>query len=157
MSKRRQVGCSLVLAVLLVYQAVPVGAFSGGAHALAGSALGQVAGSAEGAFVVGLASHTLLDAIPHYEYRPLTQVALMLGAGLIISQEYNRSGDMRLLAGAAGGVLPDVEHLLRKLGWQKRPVFPSHNGTLPHGSTTNVWHGIWLEAGLVGALVGLAF
>lgn len=147
----------LCVILLLGCAAIPGAASSGGAHALVGAALGPTTGSAEGAFAAGLASHTLLDAMPHWEYGVLTQVVLLVGAGAIIRQEYDRTGDVRLIAGAIGGLLPDLEHVLRRLGWRSRSRFPSHDGTLPHGRAHEMWQGIWLEAGLVGATVSLAF
>jgi hypothetical protein len=142
---------------ILGCSAPSVSASSGGGHALVGAALGPTTGSVEGAFAVGLASHTLLDAMPHWEYNEVTQVVLLAAAGAFIRQEFSRTGDWRLIAGAAGGVLPDLPHVLRRLGWKGKSRFPSHDGTLPHGRAKKMWQGIWLEAGLVGAIVSLAF
>lgn len=155
--KRHWLAHILLCLISLGWGATSVAASSGGAHALVGAALGPTTGSVEGAFAVGVASHTLLDAMPHWEYGIPTQVVLLVGAGAVIGQEYARTGDRRLIAGAVGGLLPDLRHVLRRLGWEKKPRFPSHDGTLPHGRAERIWQGIWLEAGLVGAIVGLAF
>jgi hypothetical protein len=134
----------------------PVHAFTGGSHVLVGAALGPTTGSIVMSFVVGVASHTLLDAMPHWEYGPLAQAVLLFGAGAVVGYEFGRTGDLRLIAGAVGGVLPDLPHLLRGLGWKVKSRFPSHTGALPHGRAKNLWQGIWFEVGLVAALVSLA-
>lgn len=142
---------------ILGCSAPSVFASSGGSHALVGAALGPTTGSVEGAFAAGLASHTLLDAMPHWEYNEPTQVVLLAAAAAFITQEFSRTGDWRLIAGAVGGVLPDLPQVLRRIGWKGKSRFPSHDGTLPHGRAKKMWQGIWLEAGLVGAMLSLAF
>jgi hypothetical protein len=151
-----------ILAVLLTSSvlfglAAPTAAISGGGHILGGAAAGTLAGSPEGAFVLGLASHALLDAIPHYDYDLTTQIVLLVGAGALVKWQYDQTGDLRIIAGAVGGFLPDIEHVLKKLGIQNDKYFPTHNGAIPHGKAKNLWHGLWLEVGIVGVLWGLAF
>lgn len=151
-----------ILAVILSYSvlfglAAPTAAMSGGGHILGGAAVGTLAGSPEGAFVLGLASHALLDAVPHYDYDLTTQILLIVGASALVKWQYDQTGDLRIVAGALGGLLPDIEHVLRKMGLQNDKYFPSHSGTIPHGKASNIWHGLWLEVGTVGILWGLTF
>lgn len=152
----RKVGYGLFLAVFIsICNSIPAAAFTGATHALVGAALGSVVLSIPGAFLVGLASHALLDAIPPLRVRSLCTdrgTARCCGDHYPGIQLLWRPASSRR---AAGGVLPDLEHILRELGWQKKAVFPSHSGTLPHKSTTKLWQGIWLEAGLVAALLSL--
>ncbi len=131
-------------------------AFSGGAHAIAGASLGQMMSHESGAFLAGFASHALLDMIPHGEWSLVTQGALFAGAALLIHQEVERTNDRRLIWGAVGGVIPDLEHFLYDMGWINKKYFPTHNGTLPHGRT-HKWAGLWIEAGVTGIVLGLTY
>lgn len=131
-------------------------AFSGGAHALVGASLGQSMADETSAFLGGFASHALLDMIPHAEWDLVTQGALFAAAAFMVHQEVERTNDRRLVWGAVGGILPDLEHFLYDVGWIKRKYYPTHNGTLPHGRTDK-WAGLWIEAGVTGIMVGLTY
>lgn len=156
--KQRQAVIAAVLVCTFVLACTaPVAAISGGGHILGGAAAGTLAGGPEGAFALGLASHVLLDSIPHYDYDVTTQIILIVGACALVKQQYDNTGDIRIVYGAIGGLLPDIEHVFRKLGIQNDKYFPSHNGTVPHGKAKDLWQGLWLEAGAVGILWGLAF
>jgi hypothetical protein len=158
MHRSRKFAVTIICTMVFMTLAwAPTSAMTGAAHILGGAASGQVAGSPTGAFVVGVASHTLLDSVPHSEYSLATQALLAAGACLIVKQEYDRTGDWRIVAGALGGFIPDIEHGFRELGWQKKKHFPSHDNTLPHGHARKIWQGIWLETGMVGLLMGLSF
>jgi hypothetical protein len=54
-------------------------AFTGGSHILVGAALAPTTGSIVVSFVVGVASHTLLDAMPHWEFGPFAYPELRTG------------------------------------------------------------------------------
>jgi hypothetical protein len=152
----------VVLAVTLLCSVLfgfttPTFAISGGGHILGGAAVSTLADSAGGAFVLGLASHAILDTLPHYDYNLTTQILLLVGASALVKWQYDQTGDIRIVVGAVGGFLPDIEHVFRKLGIQNDRYFPTHNGSIPHGKAPNMWQGIWLEVGAIGILWGLAF
>lgn len=104
-------------------------------HSTAGAALGLKLGRTPlQAFLIGMASHAVLDMIPHRSSRIDTPdaVARMAGGAAVLYDRWRGSGwDSRVLWGAVGGVIPDVEHLSRK----HKKVFPTHSGALPHGHT----------------------
>lgn len=104
-------------------------------HSTAGAALGLKLGRTPlQAFLIGMASHVVLDMIPHRGLRIDTPdaVAYMAGGAVALYDRWRGSGwDSRVLWGAVGGVMPDVEHLLGR----GKKVFPTHSGALPHGHT----------------------
>ena len=89
------------------------------AHSLAGAAVGEAIGNLFYAFLAGFVVHFLLDAIPHYDttdngkytIRQILlvtidgMIALTLLAVLYFHYPVHRAG---FVAGAIGGVLPDV-------------------------------------------------
>ena len=126
------------------------------AGALAGGATGNVYVGA----VAGLASHAVLDAIPHYDH---PDWRLELGGGLLslVLLLLLPFSSAAAVVGGICGMLPDLENLFQKLGWMGRDrfVFPSHTGLVPHGRTLGprslVWQvGIFVVCfGLLGLLV----
>lgn len=93
-----------------------------------------------------------MDALPHHDWSVLEQVVAFAGAAWWLHEAYRRTGDARLLWGAAGAVLPDVETVLRRLGLLKVSVYPSHNGLAPHGRAGRRT-GFFVEGGVAGLLV----
>jgi hypothetical protein len=61
--------------------------------------------------VIGALAHLLLDAVPHRDYRRRSWGGFALPAdlatGIVLSWAFS-GGSSQALAGAAGGVLPDV-------------------------------------------------
>ena len=94
------------------------------AHALTGAFIGQAAGSPLSAFLGGLASHVVLDAIPHAEgdtFRKIpstafgvehVEAAIELGLAAIglwwVATRCPSAQPVALTLGALGGLLPDL-------------------------------------------------
>jgi hypothetical protein len=126
------------------------------AHLLVGGAAGSLCGSPLVAFGAGAASHVLLDLVPHFDHRDFrVDVALTAATGLLLVGAAAARGtlDASLLAGMAGGVVPDVENLLWHMGYLRKDlrVFPTHReGWLKHGAPRGPGNLV------VQALLGLA-
>ena len=100
------------------------------AGALAGGATGNVYAGA----VAGLASHAVLDVIPHYDH-PDWRVELAGGVvslGLLLLMPFS---SWPAVVGGLFGMAPDLENLFQKLGRlsRNRCIFPTHTGLMPHG------------------------
>lgn len=95
-------------------------------HMLVGAACASKARSIGGALAIGVLSHLALDAVPHRDYRLKASGGLVLGTDLVVGTlgvlGLSRGSEI-LLAGAAGGVLPDVIALAERslrvypVGW----------------------------------------
>jgi len=121
------------------------------AHMAVGAAAGSLVGGRGAAFGLGLASHVVLDLIPHYEFTKIwleaCAIALLFGAMLALGL-----GATPVFWGALGGVLPDVENFLWRMGLirGRDKCFPGHNERLsrwlPHGRSLGVRHAWWQVA-----------
>jgi hypothetical protein len=86
-------------------------------HVLAGALIGNVAPGPVSAFVVGVASHFTMDAVPHwggYEIRDVLPVAVvdgLVGASvlLLVAKTTRRARRTRVVAGMLGAALPDTD------------------------------------------------
>ncbi len=84
------------------------------AHLIAGAAAGGRVRHLPGALLVGIGTHALLDAIPHYNYtgwRTLSGILVgdvVLGLTLALLIALRSARPACVLAGAAGGLLPAV-------------------------------------------------
>jgi hypothetical protein len=133
---------------------------SGGVHLLSGFAIGTLAPSRPVAFAGGIASHAVLDAVPHRDYVSWsanaidTAVAVALAA--VLAGRLPKERRVRAFLGAIGGVLPDMETVAFKAGLlpAERRVFPSHSGLIRHGRAGAVWTAALSIASVVAA--GLA-
>ncbi len=113
------------------------------------------------AFAVGIASHAVLDAIPHYNYTgwepfsPVMVLDVALGACLAAAIALRAPRPWGVLAGAAGGAFPDVERVLsgHEYSFLRRPpLLLSHRDIgLPWGLVTQaavtvlaLVFGLWL-------------
>jgi hypothetical protein len=114
---------------------------SGGVHAIAGFALGSRVRSVPVALAIGVASHALLDAMPHHDYRTFAAHAADGAASLAciaaLARRTPSASRRAAVAGAIGAIVPDVETILLVLGvvGKEAMVFPSHTGLIPHGRT----------------------
>jgi len=95
-------------------------------HTIVGACVGSFFKNRAGAFAAGLASHVVLDAIPHKDFGPALEIPLAAGAlaGIagwrgVISPEF---------VGAMGGLCPDIEHGLGMVGilTEEQRAFPTH-------------------------------
>jgi len=95
-------------------------------HALVGAALGRLAKRTDRAFLAGVASHALLDGLPHRDsLHPLMLLVDACGVlGVVALAAASR--DAGMLAGAAGGVLPDLENISESSPGRHTKIFPSH-------------------------------
>jgi hypothetical protein len=129
---------------------------SGGVHIITGFAVGSGCPSVASAVLAGVASHAVLDALPHADYGSLVMhgVDALAGTALCRSLWHRCARQLRVraLAGALAAVLPDIESTLLVLGKMsnERLRFPSHSGLIPHGrgsaSETLVLYGLLLGA-----------
>lgn len=100
----------------------------GTTHALVGGLAGALTGYPGAAFAAGVATHVLLDVLPHQdEERTLYIIADACGALAVLALAV-AVRNMSLAAGVIGGVLPDLENVpeivFRREGGRK--IFPSH-------------------------------
>lgn len=111
-----------------------------GVHLLTGAAIGAVASDPTAAFAMGVASHVVLDILPHQDYRNrlalVADLLLAAGATAFIARHLTARERLLVIAGAAGAIMPDVEHLDTVLPQSRRLTrrFPSHSGMLKHGT-----------------------
>ncbi len=103
-------------------------------HFAAGALVGGLVGDPVIGALAGIASHAVLDMIPHYDH-PDWRLELLGGIGALILLLALPFGSTAAAMGGLGGMLPDLENLFQKLGWYPRRyfIFPTHNGILPHG------------------------
>ncbi len=86
-------------------------------HVLAGALVGLAAPGPVSAFLGGVASHVALDVVPHWGDRPIDEVMpIAVADGLTgltaIAVVWSRTPPgrrLRVLAGMAGGSLPDLD------------------------------------------------
>lgn len=111
---------------------------TGAVHACIGACLGCLLKKKSDGFAAGVVSHAVADALPHKDFHPAIEVALMAAALYGIAKW--RGVDSPELWGAVGAVAPDAEHGLMLAGiiTPEQEVFPTHieNGKL-HGAESN--------------------
>jgi hypothetical protein len=86
-------------------------------HVLAGALIGLAAPGPVSAFVGGVASHLALDVVPHWGDRPIDEVLPIavvdgltgLAAIAVVWSRTPPGRRSRVLAGMAGGSLPDLD------------------------------------------------
>ncbi|MBK8166306.1 MAG: hypothetical protein IPK64_10140 [bacterium] len=103
-------------------------------HFAAGALAGGLTGSVGLGALAGLASHAVLDMLPHYDH---PDWRLELGGGLaalavLLGMPF---ASWAAVVGGIAGMLPDLENLFQKLGKLSREqfVYPTHTGLLKHG------------------------
>ncbi|MBK7770188.1 MAG: hypothetical protein IPI48_06565 [bacterium] len=103
-------------------------------HFAAGALAGGLTGSPLWGAVAGVASHAVLDVLPHYDH---PDWRLELGGGiaalaLLLAMPF---ASWAAVIGGIAGMLPDLENLFQKLGKMRRDqfVYPTHTGLLKHG------------------------
>lgn len=118
-------------------------------HLVAGAAAGFVAQSPVKGFMLGVVTHIFLDMIPHHDHESVINcvIDITLGTATLIAAVMFFQPESRIIWGAIGGVLPDIEIPLYYFKLVKRRFFPSHCGWTPHLSTSKL-RGILLQ-GLV--------
>lgn len=133
-------------------------------HIVTGAAIGFLAGRRSPAFLLGAGSHALFDMIPHYD--PESETAFIADSllGVFILGWLALGGSARgvdpqasAFAGALGGALPDTELVVKLLTGidNRRLLFPTHNGTLPHPQSGRTASSI-IQAGITALLLSLS-
>jgi hypothetical protein len=116
-------------------------------HALSGAALGHALDHPILAFPAGLASHILLDALPHndrlHPLDPILTVASLVGVAVLFGP---LSPEM---CGAIGATVPDLEHLAGRGPGAYRKRFPAHT------ARSRVKHGPRADRPLLSAVITL--
>jgi hypothetical protein len=102
-------------------------------HMSAGALAGLATRTPAAALALGLASHAVLDALPHDDVLSARTEGFVAGA-LFALIAYRTRADPRALAGGVGGAIPDLEHVMRLPGAGGRVVFPSHAFPRLHAS-----------------------
>lgn len=151
---------SISVPVASMLTTAPAAAMTPGTHALVGAGLAyEFADSPFDGLVLGIVSHAVLDAIPHNDQTRWIPAITLAVSAMAINEMYKKSGnDPKVLWGAAGGVLPDLEHALYAAGIIKRnqKVFPTHTGLIKQPRTSPEI-AAFVELGLGGVLVGVTF
>src|SRR5262249_2448875 len=95
-----------------------------------GGAIGRYARRPGPALLGGAISHLLADLAPHRDFSLPIELPVMLSALGFLALRHGASSPAFL--GAVGGVLPDVENGLWKLGVvsEEAKLFPTHSGLL---------------------------
>ena len=126
----------------------------GAVHAGVGAALGSLFKRRGSAFLAGVVSHLVADALPHKDYKPSIEVPLMAAALAAIAKW--RGVDSPEFWGAIGGITPDTEHAFLVAGviGKEHEVFPTHidHGKY-HGSASDErWSQLLIAAAAVVTL-----
>jgi hypothetical protein len=105
------------------------------AHIAAGAIVGALSPTPYAASFFGLASHVVLDIIPHRDIDRM-RYELILAAVAIAAIVIGGALTLNVSLGIAFALVPDVENLLWKLGAIRddQKVFPGHRRFLPHGA-----------------------
>lgn len=122
-------------------------------HVAMGAACGGVTGSAWAGMAVGLASHAVGDMVPHREAGHVLDSLLTALALAGVAVTFGVLSPQ--MAGAVGGALPDVEHVLKRLRLRpwKKAIYPTHNRLLPHPHSSSYLSQICCGVASVAALV----
>jgi hypothetical protein len=85
-------------------------------HAVAGAVVARPLSSAPIALAAGMATHVMLDRIPHQDYSPAALALLSADAALAatLTHRLSRANPTVMTAGAIGGVLPDVAQAIER-------------------------------------------
>ncbi len=126
-------------------------------HFAAGALAGGLTGNVGLGVGAGLASHALLDAIPHYDH-PDWRLELAGGVISLILLMGMPFSTFPAVVGGIFGMVPDLENLFQKLGKMSRKqfIFPSHTGLIPHGRTLGPRNLYWQGAIFVSCFLLLA-
>ncbi|NLJ60066.1 MAG: hypothetical protein GX338_03855 [Firmicutes bacterium] len=116
-------------------------------HFSVGLMLGQAVGNPYAACALGLASHIVLDAIPHSDYSRIVHGVLDFAAVVAIACISIRAGAGRCaLFGGLAAAIPDLEVAVAYLRMERDRspckhefLFPSHNGLIRHGRLRPPW------------------
>ena len=150
-----------LLIVSLSGLAVDLEAHEAVTHSVVGAGLAHVLGGSPAlSLLVGVLTHIPLDIVPHYELSSVWEGVIdgLLTVGIVYVL-WKKTDDPRVLWGAAGGLLPDVEHALSGLGIIRddQKIFPTHSGLLRHGRSLPPLPGISLALGINALTLTICF
>jgi hypothetical protein len=96
-------------------------------HALAGMTIGSFLRKPLLALTAGVASHALLDCLPHQD-RWYPEWRILYGGLTVAILIWALNGPNRAakFSGAVGALLPDIENIPGRTQSKSRPLFPSH-------------------------------
>ncbi|ADG83295.1 hypothetical protein [Thermincola potens] len=103
-------------------------------HLVVGATIGIATGHPLKAFIAGLASHIIMDLIPHRDHEKVINCLIdVMGGSLLFALWFfaYRPG-LSCLVGSVAGVLPDIEIPLYYYRLISKRYFPSHSGWIPH-------------------------
>lgn len=105
-------------------------------HALVGASVGKLAGEPKGALAGGVATHLLLDLLPHKDFDPGTEALLLAPTMVALACKFGLSSPE--FVGAFGGIAPDLENAAAVAGLipPEAMRFPTHLGEGKHGPRT---------------------
>ncbi|MGC8862341.1 MAG: hypothetical protein ACP5R5_06125 [Armatimonadota bacterium] len=130
----------------------------GAVHVGVGAALGAILRDRNSAFIAGLISHAVSDALPHRDYRAEIEVPL-LAAALAGIAAWKGTNSPEFWGGL-GAIVPDIEHAAHVAGLidPEHKVFPTHldNGKYHGRASQRRWPQLAVAVGsaLAIALMG---
>jgi hypothetical protein len=106
-------------------------------HVAVGAIAGALSPTPYAAPFLGLASHVVLDIIPHRDIERM-RYELILAVLAIAAIALGGALSVKVSLGIAFALIPDVENLLWKVGAIRddQKIFPGHRTFLPHGMVT---------------------
>lgn len=115
-------------------------------HVAAGAVAGAISPHPLLAPFFGLASHVLLDVIPHCDIDRM-RYELALAAIAVAAVVAGGAMSLGVALGISFGLLPDLENLLWKLGYirDEQKIFPGHRKIFSHGAIVGASN-IYLQA-----------
>ena len=124
------------------------------AHAATGALAGRASDGPVAALHAGIAMHAAMDVIPHGEvHDDAFEAATGVASLLAIAARYGVRSPVTW--GAAGSLLPDLEHVLPSVIRPARAIFPTHRWGWLHGwETKPLAIPAWLQAMAGGAVIG---
>jgi len=126
-------------------------------HFAAGALAGGLTGNVYLGAVAGLASHAVLDVIPHYDH-PDWRLEMGGGVASLLLLLMMPFVSWPAVVGGIFGMVPDLENLLQKLGKMRRDqfIYPTHTGLLPHGRALGPRSIVWQFVIFVGCFLLLS-
>jgi hypothetical protein len=103
-------------------------------HAAVGALAGAFSPTTYLAPLAGLASHVVLDVIPHRDI-DMMRYELLFAAAAIAVIAVGGGLEPKVFLGIVFALIPDIENLLWKLGAIRddQKIFPGHGKLIPHG------------------------
>ncbi len=120
-------------------------------HLVVGATVGLVTGHPVKAFIAGLASHIMLDLIPHHDHEKVGYcIADVVGSTvLFVIWAVGTQPGWSIIVGAIAGVVPDLEVPLYYYRLIPARYFPSHSGWTPHSKAGHL-RGVAVQIVVIG-------